>query len=361
MPAYSNPETKLFRGLARCYIASKAGGLVLPHAMDIHPVSGRCNLDCRWCIGRFQRGQIDPLPDRLRDDGLLLALQKILDPRWSDLWPSEFHFCGCDSEPLLSDGVLPAIRFLLQRDRVVELITNGLLLDAPGMESVVARIRKLSVSLDVTDDGEYRTYKFPEHGESNDGYSRVVESLRKIAAYRNEDHKSKLHISVTFVATPETYEKGKWHRCFQDLASAGVNEIRVRDDLHETFGPPVQSLKADVSEIGKTIPGVKVRFISPEDPYSEFEYCRAPRLWPALAADGCLYACAHTATSEYQPFGDLLNSPSLFELYQELFQCRRRNFLRVEAIGCQRQCPSVLGCHNEPSLAARQLGRASYA
>ena len=38
MPNYRNPETKFFTGLSRCYIASKAGGIVMPHAIDIHPV-----------------------------------------------------------------------------------------------------------------------------------------------------------------------------------------------------------------------------------------------------------------------------------------------------------------------------------
>jgi len=350
MSNYPNPGKKLFSGLSRCYIASKAGGLVLPHAIDIHPVSGKCNLDCRWCIGRFKRQTIDPLPNLMEGPGLILALKKILDPRWRSLWPSEFHFCGCDSEPLQSDAVLPAIRFLLQRKRVIELITNGLMLAKKEMVPAVARIRKLSISLDVTNDEDYSEFKFPEGSSLADGYTQVLKNIRSIVDYR-EKHESKLHISVTFVATPRTYEKEKWRKCFEELRDVGVKE---------TFGPPIEELRTDMEDLDKYLANIKIRFISPEERYSEFPYCRGPRLWPALASDGCIYPCAHTATSEYQPFGDLLGAKSLFDLYQELFQVQRRNFVSVDEIGCHRDCPSVLGRYNEPSLAKKQLGRESY-
>lgn len=286
MPNYQNPETKLFKGLARCYIASKAGGIMLPHAMDIHPVSGRCNLDCRWCIGRFRRLEIDPLPDLLDEHGITLVLSKILDPRWRSLWPSEFHFCGCDSEPLLSSAILPAIRFLLQRERIIELITNGLLLDRKGIIPAVARINKLSISLDVANDEEYKKFKYPEDNPGNNGYTKVLENLKHIAEYRKK-YKTRLqNISVTFVATPRTYEKEKWCSCFAELRDVGAQEIRVRDDLNETFGPRIESLESDIKDIDKGLHGIKIRFISPEKSYSDFLYCRGPRLWPALAADG---------------------------------------------------------------------------
>jgi len=293
-------------------------------------------------------------------NGLLIALGKILDPRWYALWPSEFHFCGCDSEPLLSDQVVTGIRFLLQRDRVVELITNGLLLDKPALIETAARIDKLSVSLDVTNDEDYATHKFPVGSTHTDGYSTVLKNLQSIAAYRQE-YRSSLNISVTFVATPRTYDRDRWRVCFEQLQDAGVNEIRVRDDLNQTYGPPIAGLKNEIEEVGRSVPNMQVRFISPAEPYSEFAYCRGPRLWPALAADGCLYPCAHMASSKYQPFGDLLAAPSLLELYRDLFQARGQNFVPVAEIGCRRECPSVLGLYCDPLLAAKQLGGEKYA
>lgn len=359
MGTYRNPEPHLIHGLSRCYIASKAGAVVLPHAMDIHPVSGQCNLDCRWCIGRFQRKSIDPLPPILDQQRMVQALGKILDPRWPVLWPTEFHFCGGDSEPLLSDAVLPAIRFLLQRNRVIELITNGLLLGKEGVISITARIQKLSISLDVTNDQDYQRYKLPEGARDIAGYSQVVDNLRRVDDCRKQQQ-SHLHVAVTFVATPKTYNKDQWGRCFEELKAAGANEIRVRDDLNGTFGGPINNLKNDIDELSQRTPEIKVRYLSPDEPYSEFPFCRGSRLWPALAVDGCLYSCAHTATSVYRPFGDLLNADSLLKLYHDLFHPPRKGFLQVDDIGCNRECPSVLGSFNEPSLAKGWLGKEWY-
>jgi len=288
---------------------------------------------------------------------MIEVLEKILAPRWKPLWPSEFHICGNDSEPLQSAAVLSAIDFLLERKRIVELITNGLLLDKPDIISAVARIDKLSISLDVTNDDDYRKYKLPE-GSTIDGYTKVLENMRKVEEHRKKV-KSSLKISATFVATPKTFDKEQNLRCFEELKEAGVRRIRVRDDLFKVCGI-VTDLGSQVGELNEKIKGVDIKYISPDNPYSEFKYCRGPRLWPALAVDGCLYACAHVANSKYQPFGDLMTADSLIELYQELFQPPRKNFISVSDIGCHRQCPSMLGRYNEPSLAKVRLGRKYY-
>lgn len=183
----------------------------------------------------------------------------------------------------------------------------------------------------------------------------VLENIKSVARYR-KNHDAKLRIAVTFVATESTYDKAEWEDCFRRLRDAGVAEVRVRDDLTGTFGPPISGLKADIQEIDSRLSGLSAKFISPDKPFSNFKYCRAARLWPTLGSDGCLYACAHTATTEYQPFGDLLNSSSLYELYNGLFQPPKPNFLEVAAIGCERRCPSVLGRFNEPKLAEQMVG-----
>ncbi len=352
---YPNPGKKLFSGLARCYVASKAGGVVLPHAMDIHPVSGHCNMDCDYCIGRADRQNISPLPNRLDRTGMIVALEKVLDSRWRKYWPSEFHFCGCDSEPLLNNAVLPAIEFLLERKRIVELVTNGLLLSRGSLLPVVAQISKLSISLDVTNNNDYAKIKHPSSQFASRAYSTVLNNIKAVTRYRKQLN-SKLRIAVTFVATELTYDKVQWEDCFRQLSDAGVTEVRVRDDLTGTFGSPINGLKSDIRDIDSQLSSLDVKFISPDKSLSGFKYCRAARLWPALGADGCLYPCAHTATTEYQPFADLLGSVSLYELYTDVFQPPKSNFLEVDTIGCGRRCPSVLGRFNERKLAMSMVG-----
>ncbi|NLF68287.1 MAG: hypothetical protein GX575_04445 [Candidatus Anammoximicrobium sp.] len=240
MPLYSDPERNTIHALCRAYIATKAGGIIAPPVMDIHPVSGRCNLDFRWCIGRAMRTIVEPLPSVMDSRTLIAVLSKVLDPKWHHLCPGEFHFCGSDSEPLLAaEAVTDAIRFLLQRKRIVELITNGLLLGDARLREMVARIAKLHISLDVTNDEDYRKFKLPTGQSTVNGYTAVTDSIRRIRRDANE-LRSSLSITVSFVFIPDTFASEAWMDCVCELNEAGVNRIRVKDSFmcDREFLPP---------------------------------------------------------------------------------------------------------------------------
>ncbi|KPA12019.1 Radical SAM domain-containing protein [Candidatus Magnetomorum sp. HK-1] len=352
MPQYFNPEKDVYKGLCRCYIASKAGGIVPPSVMDLHPVSGKCNLNCKWCIGRFERENIEPLPNILRGHNMVKALKKILPPNLKPLWTSRFHICGSDSEPLLAgnDLTISSIRFLLQRKRYIRLITNGLLLDNEELIKTISRISDLSISLDVTNDDDYRKYKINGNtlNLAEGGYSHISNIIQRVDTYRKK-YNTDLVIIVTFVATPKTYNSKNWFNCFKDLKKIGVDEIKVRDDLNKTFGL-IKNLKNDINQMNDEINDILIKYNAPDKPFKEddFDYCRSTRLWPTLAADGGLYPCAHTANSKYEPFADLLSSDSLIDVYQKSFYQQIKRFSKISDIGCERQCPPTIGSFNNP-------------
>ena len=355
-------ESIFFDWMSRIYITTKTGGVVPPCLLDIHPVSGECNNDCVWCIGRAQRTSISALRKKMNASNVVSVLERIFSPRWTPLWPREIHFCGNDSEPTLSDATKPGIQYLLKKPVVVELITNGLKLDDNDLAEAVSQIHKLSISLDVTNNNDYTLYKRPrtDTGVSiKDGYDIVINNLRSIVQ-RRAKHNSPLHISVTFVATRKTYRTEEWKSCFKDLREIGVQNIRVRDDLHAKEG--VHNLQSEIAEMNRQMNGIDIAYISPEEPYTDFRYCYGPRIWPALGADCRLYACAHVANSDFTPFGDLLRYPSLMELYQAVFYPPNPPCPDVQSIGnCQRKCPSMLGRYNEPALAKRRLTKTALA
>jgi len=351
MILYKNPEIIVRKALSRCYITSRSGGLIPPPVIDIHPVSGKCNLKCRWCVGKLDRETIEPLPNILRGEVLISTLNKILSPYWKHLWTSRFHICGSDSEPLLAgEDLIPAIRFLLQRHRIVKLITNGLLLVDDELVKLISRISELSISLDVINDDDYEKYK-----GYKGGYTKIINNIETINEYRSF-YGSDLNIMVTFVATPKTYDKKNWKECFELLKNIGVNEIKTRNDLNKTYGL-IESLKTDIEHIDSQIEGIKVTYNAPDKPYSnyDFNYCMATRLWPTLGADGCLYPCAHTANSKYEPFADLISSNSIMQAYRESFSHPTNSFTRISDIGCKRQCPPTIGSFNFPEDARKNL------
>jgi len=342
MPIYMNPEKNVRKTLSRCYVTSRSGGLIPPAVIDVHPVSGQCNLKCTWCVGKIDRETIEPLPSILRSEVLISTLNKILSPYWKHLWTSRFHICGSDSEPLLAGKeLIPAIRFLLQRHRIVKLVTNGLKLDDPELVKLISRISELSISLDVTNDSNYEKYK-----GFKGGYSKIIKNIETINEYRLM-YGSNLHILVTFVATPKTYDKNEWKECFELLKKIGVNEIKTRNDLNRTYGL-VEHLKSDIEQINREVEGIDILYNAPDKPYSnyDFSYCLASRIWPTLGADGCLYPCAHTANSKYEPFADLTSSSSIMEAYRECFSHPTNSFSKISDIGCKRQCPPTIGSFN---------------
>jgi len=111
--------------------------------------------------------------------------------------------------------------------------------------------------------------------------------------------------------------------------------------------PRIPDLKNAVEESSRRFGDDRfsVAHAAPDVPLSQcdFQYCRSPRLRPTLAADGALYPCAHTANSKFEPFGNLLGSESLIDLYQRLFSSPLSSHVRVDSIGCGRECPPVIG------------------
>ncbi|MBN1654519.1 MAG: radical SAM protein [Deltaproteobacteria bacterium] len=329
---------------------AKNGVLLPPHTIDIHPVSGRCNLDCQWCIGRKGRSSVKPLPQYITSETIVALLEKALLPEEFPLWPSTFHFCGGDSEPLLNPGaVIKGTAFLLEKERIVRLVTNGLALNKPGIAPIVAEMHRLNVSLDVVDDDQFQTFKRPGAGIRY-GYQRVLANLERVADLKAR-RATMLIISVSFVATSATFEDTAWKRCFEQLRDLGVALITVRQDLSGVFGE-IYRLKERIDSIAEHVPGVEIKYIAPEVPCAEsdFEFCRGPMLWPTLAADGNLYACAHVATSRYRPFANLATASSLMACYRELRDSRSRGFRDVRQIGCERQCPTTIGRFNAASI-----------
>jgi hypothetical protein len=259
------------------------------------------------------------------------------------------------------DAVVPAIRFLLQRKRIIELVTNGLLLSEQKLMDIIPRIHKLHVSLDVTNDDDYRDFKLPDGNQNTKGYTTVLKNLECINNQRQK-LESPLKVKVSFVAIPDTFSAEKWNRCIADLHGVGVNTIRVRNDLSGKFGN-VSNLKEIVDRSADSYNGmIDIRIAAPDIAFShdDFPYCRSPLLWPTLAADGALYPCAHTANSRFEPFGNLLAADSLIELYQRLFGNASNECLCVDLIGCKRACPPLIGSLNSPKTAIDMLGNSCY-
>jgi hypothetical protein len=260
----------------------------------------------------------------------------------------------------MGNAIIPAIRFLLQRRRIVELVTNGLLLsNNDELQQVVSRIAKLRISLDVTGDDDYVRFKLPEGSPPRKPYTELLQCLTTISDYRRR-FKSSLHVQVSFVATQQTFREDDWLRCLHDLTAAGVDMAVVRSDYTGRY-PAVPELQEMIQHARTEASGIKIRDQTRAELLASdaFVFCRSPRLWPTLASDGQLYPCAHVANSRFEPFANLMSADTLIDLYQKIFP-PSRSHLTVEEIGCERGCPALVGRFNTPSSAAKILGGDVY-
>lgn len=194
--------------------------------------------------------------------------------------------------------------------------------------------------------------------KGGDGYSTVLENIMRINE-RRQQLASDLDIKVSFVVIPDTFSESKWLACVSDLQQAGVRKIRVRSDLSGKF-TEVPNLKEIVHKsYHQCDKKIDIRLAAPDTAFSkcDFQYCRAPLLWPTLAVDSALYPCAN---SKFEPFGNLLAADPLIELYQKLFGTASNDRLLVDIIGCQRPCPPLIGSLNDKKTAENVLGKSYY-
>lgn len=318
---------------------------VFPKIIDIHPVSGRCNLNCTWCIGKIGYEQLPSLEDKFNSKNIDFLVKNILDNDYEDYWPLEFHICGCDSEPMLKEKeVTLLIEELKKRGRTVELITNGLLINENNVKNLV-KLDKISFSVDVVNDKDFSTYKINKLNMIENGFAKVVENIKLLS---DERHRSNSSISIyaTFVATPKTFDYDQWCESFKLLKSVGVNHIQVRSDINEIHGT-IDDLKKSIDKIATSIEAnvidyetenhFDIKYHSPSINEKKFKNCVSPYFWPAIGMDLKLYRCAHSALSTYKPFLDLTK-----ESFYDSYVNYEKKVELVRDIGCNQKCPPTL-------------------
>lgn len=321
------------------------GETVYPKILDIHPVNGRCNLNCVWCIGQAGYEGHPPLEDRFSEVNLQKTIENVFNPVHQKDWPLEIHICGCDSEPLLkSRQVCWLINELKKRNRTVELITNGLLISKKNINDLI-KLDKISISLDVINDEDFFKYKVNRKVGNKFGFTKVLENIHLILEEKKKTG-SKVSIYVTFVTTPETFKDNLWKESFELLKDAGVNHIQVRTDINDSLGK-VNDLETRINNISKELAAnsidydsldhFDIKYHSPLANEKSFDKCVSPYFWPALGMDLKMYRCAHTTLSIYEHFLDTLG-----EDYYEYYQNNRENIKSNLCIGCKKKCPPTL-------------------
>ncbi|HBI3767427.1 TPA: radical SAM protein [Enterococcus faecalis] len=321
------------------------GTPVFPKIIDIHPVNGRCNLNCTWCIGQKGYVNIPSVTDNFKKEEIMCLMDNIFRESYRSNWPLEVHICGCDSEPLLKwKEVSFLIKELRKKNVTTELITNGLLIDKRKICDLL-NLDKISISLDVVNDKDFYIYKVNNSAGERYGFSKIIDKIKLITEQKKLSNSS-VSIYVTFVATENTFDYETWEEAFRLLKEVGVNHIQVREDINGTrsAGNYLSQVIANISKrmSADTIDYEKenhfdIKYHSPSSEENIFTKCISPLFWPAITMDLQLRRCAHTALSIYEPLTDL-KVQNYYEYYEKCSHIEKN----VNYIGCDKKCPPTL-------------------
>ncbi len=311
------------------------GNFEMPSVLEFHPVLNKCNLKCDWCIGKASE---ECTSYYMKYEEIEPFIQSAFSDDNKSHWPSEIHFCGNNSEPLLNSKFINQMCSFINNKSVIEIITNGILIDK--VKDSLLYIDKISISLDVFCCDEFIEKK----KGSKKQYEKIWDNIYLISELKKSRAiKTMLYITFVLDKVPENIETV--NALMEKLRKYGVNYIQFRsnylnldrkniaikkfvEELYERF--------SDKEEIDYTSEKQDIFYIK----FNEYDYtnlnpiCYMKSIWPIITADGWVFPCAHVANHKYM---DLATKIDFNENYLNFWKMHFHN------ITCKRQniCPSM--------------------
>lgn len=275
-----------------------------PVEIQLHPTS-KCNLSCKWCIGRNLQDTEHILNDYLAADNNLINLAKdicnykkklYINGDLKEFKVERISFTGITGDPLMaSNKVIPALKIFQENNVETGMFTNGLLIAEDEYIDTIVKMKYALISLDSSTPEEYD--KLKSNGIQTDRFNRVIENIRKVIKFRNEND-GVIEINIGFVLTDENYEN-LYSLC--DLVkSIGVHYLRIKTDIasKNNVDPNL------ISKINKMFLKIETNLCDDkfdlvylhrlgykEDKERRFDKCTMNRLFSNISADGNIYAC----------------------------------------------------------------------
>ena len=313
-----------------------------PPVLDIHPVMNVCNLSCKWCVGKTRLDNTTvQRPIYMEKHGFLEILKMIFNTEKHDLFPQEVHFCGNNSEPLLNeDIVIEGIEYLKTLGVKTNIITNGLLIDKE-MAKRLQSANTISISLDATSNFSYCNNKCLHH-EYEEPFDKICQNIELLNINRRNSNTDQV-ISTSFLISDLDELNFDFELCLRSLSRIGVDLVKIRFDANNVSQQNMYSTvrkKIDEYNVSDSEMSVVCGFSDDSVENKIFSECYGPMIWPTLAANMKMYACAHCANLGYNFFLDLYND-NYYEYYQ-----RHNNVLFAREINCDINCPPLLAMIN---------------
>lgn len=302
--------------------------IVPPYEILIH-VTSKCNLSCKWCIGRNLDNQYSIVENRLLENNNLMELVKsiadykktyVVDGKSKTFKVERVSFSGITGEPLMAgEVIINAIDYLTDRGIEVGMFTNGILINESNRDTIL-KMNYVLISLDA---GTQKTYdELKMNGVQTNSFHKVIQNIKDLNAAKEKTNSS-LDINVGYVINPFNY-----HELFtaaDTLKKAGIHYLRfktdissklnINSDLYSSINLQIERIKEDLED--DTFGIVLLHRIGvEEDKQRDFKKCYINRIMAAISSDGKMYACNYHPTIKGIVFGDVIDS-SFSKIWEE--------------------------------------------
>lgn len=305
-------ETRFLHALNKDVVLS-------PYEIIIHP-SGRCNLQCQWCIGGRvleEKGyDKDPgrLPDLLTDpENMEKVIRGIVDYKKEGFRVENVSFSGITGEPLIAKkAFIKAVDILKENNIRVGVYTNSVLIDEELIQSLL-KIDYINISIDAATPETFAKLKCSGNPRGIHLFNHLIDNIKNLAMARKESRDSKLEINASYVLYPDNYHE--IYEAAKLLKEIGVRTLRMKQDIS---GKNLLSSeqRAETEELFTKIDEIvddKFRFIkihqlnNPSEMKRTFDQCLITDLMAAIGSDGNVYPCNYNACAGGIPYGNAID------------------------------------------------------
>lgn len=296
--------------------------LPYPRSIQIEPTA-RCNLSCRMCyynaIKRKQGGMLS-----------LEDFKKIIVTNFNYFHIVRLWGIG---EPLLNPDIFEMIRFEKERNNIVNLSTNGMLLNGQNIKKLIdSKLDKLNISIDSVLPKEY---EYIRRGAS---FATLKKNLTNLYELQKQSI-SPLKVSVTTVVMRSNIHKLIDFIPF--LKKYGIQRMSIqmiqlnRSGIEFTQKEDIKSLNNTIQDLHRYEAHFKNEGITLSVPEINLSGLRKNCLWPWLETyityDGYITSCCRNIDMSHYTCGNIFQEDfkSIWnnEKYQTFRKLLRENTL----------------------------------
>ena len=200
-----------------------------PIQIDLQ-MSSICNLNCRWCVGRYilKQNDMNQLPNTHTEEKLKKIVKDIIDFSDHEIAVKTVLFSGLTGEPLVTrDLTLMAMSLIRKAGIRVGLYTNGLLM-GPETWAMLLNIQSVHVSLD----GGPKSWKGIKRptifSHEADPYNTVLKNISGISSMKKSIG-STTEINIGYTITKDNFTE--IDEVISTLLKMEVNSICLKHDI----------------------------------------------------------------------------------------------------------------------------------